>query len=214
MKTKTLFTSILILLFACTTTFAATKQERKVDAFSKIDIDSAFKVYLSQGSTQSVAIEIDDEYINDVETKVSNGTLYVKLKDTRGGNRNIDIMNVYITIPTIDGITASGAAKFMVETPIKNSGAVKFDLSGASSVKDVTLTCKKLDIEMSGASKCSINLAADEVDVDASGAASLELSGKVDRLEVDGSGASKVDVRSLKYSTSDVDMSAAASLRK
>lgn len=215
MKIKTFITTLFVCLFTCTAVFATTKQDRKVDAFSKINIGSAFKVYLMQGSIQSVAVEIDEEYINDVETKVSNGTLYVKLESNNySGNRNIHVMNVYITIPTIDGITASGAAKFQVETPIKNNGTVKLNLSGASSVKDISLTCKELKIDQSGASKCSINLTADIVDTDISGAAKLELSGKVDKLIVDASGASKADVRSLKYNTSDVDTSAAASVRR
>ncbi len=214
MKTKTFFASIAILLLACTATFAATKQERKVDAFSKISIGSAFKVYLSQGSTQSVAVEVDDEYINDVQTTVANGTLHVNLKNNKSENRNIEVMNVYITIPTIDGIMASGAAKFLVETPISSNGTVQFDLSGAASIKDVTLSCKQLEVELSGAGKCSISVTAEEVEVDASGAANLTLSGKTDKLSVDGSGASRVDVSNLKYSSSDIDVSVAARIKK
>ncbi|MDR0661145.1 MAG: DUF2807 domain-containing protein [Prevotellaceae bacterium] len=214
MKTKAFFTSFFLLLFTCTAAFAVVKENRNVGSFTKVSIGSAFKVYLSIGSTQSVEVEIDDEYINDVQTSVSGGTLYVKLTDGGRGNRNIRVMNVYITMPALDGIVASGAAKFNIETPIKSSGTVSFDLSGASAVKDVELSCAKLDIEQSGASKCSIKLTAKEVNIDISGAANLNLSGKVDDLNVEGSGAAKVDVRNLKYSKSDVDMSAAASLKK
>ena len=215
MKTKSFFTALLVCLLACTTVCAATKQERNVSAFDKIDVGSAFKVHLSQGTTQSVVVEVDDEYINNVKTTVKNGTLYIKLKGIKMSlkNRNIAVMNVYITIPTINSITASGAAKLLVETPIKSSGKVSLDLSGAAQLSNVALTCKELAAELSGASKCGINLTADIVTVDISGAGSLVLSGKVDKVAVDASGAAKVDINNLAYNTSDIDSSAAARVR-
>lgn len=216
MKTRTIFASILVLLLATLSinSYAAVKQDRNLASFSKISVGSAFNVYLTQGSAQSVSVEIDEEYINDVVTTVANNKLTIKLKDGIGGNRNINTMNVYITIPTIAEIEASGAAKIQIKTPITSTGTIEFDLSGASKVNDATITCKKLDIEQSGASKCTLNVKADDINVDISGAANLTLSGNTKAIKVDASGASKADVKKLAYEQSDFDVSTAAKVLK
>lgn len=217
MKTKTLFTSVLLLLFATlsTASFAAVKQDRNVSSFTKIDASIGFVVHLSQGSTQSVVVEMDEEYINDVQTTVKNGTLHITLKNDKNvKTRNIKVMNVYITIPAIDGVTVSSGAKIEAKTPISNNGTISVDLSSAGSFSATSVTCKVLKIEQSSASKCSINVAADKAEIDISSAANLNLSGKVDKLEVEGSSGAKVDVSGLTYNTSDVDMSSGANLKK
>jgi len=218
MKTKTFFAAILLCSLTAISLNAAAsateKQERTLGSFTKINVGSAFKVFLKQGAEQSVSIEIDSEHIDDVITTVNNDVLTIKLSDNNKVFTNIKAMNVYITIPTINGIEASGAAKIQPETPINNSGAVSLNLSGAASFKDATVNCKSLKVEQSGASKCSLSVKAEDIDLAISGAGSLQVSGNVDQLKLNGSGAAKIDIHSLSYKNSDVKISGAAKLKR
>lgn len=216
MKIRALFTSMLLLLFAMVSinAFAAVKQERNINPFSKIRVGSAFKVYLTQGNNQSVVVEIDDEYVDDVKTTVHNGTLAIALngKSRKGESRNIRTMNVYITTPSIEALDISGAAKVEIETPISTSGILLFNISGAATIKEATVKCKSLNIHMSGAGKCKLTITADTVDANVSGAAKLDLAGNANQLKVSATGASKVDVLDLTYDKIDISKTTAASV--
>ena len=215
MRTKILFTSILLSLFTMLSisSFAALKQERKVESFTKIKVGTAFKVYLTQGSNQSVVIEIDDEYVDDVKTTVTNGTLDVSLSsNSKSKNRNIRTMNVYITVPNIEALHATAASKVEFQTPISCNGAFLLNVDGAAQLKETSIKCKDLNINISGAGKCSLAVTADNVDIEASGASKVELNGTAKQLDVDASGASKVDVLGLKCEKSNITKSGAASV--
>lgn len=214
MKTITLLLSIFISLnMAAYETVK--KEERRLESFSSINVGSAFKVILSQGTKQSVFVEAEETYIDKIQTTVRDGKLYIELKNLeKRRNHNFKTLNVYITIPAIRSIEATAAANVSIQTPFESKETVSFKLSGASNLHDFTLNCKKLELELSGASKLNVDLTADELDVNASGASKLTISGKVDVVDIDGSGASHIDLRNLTYKEGDIDTVGATKLRK
>lgn len=191
------------------------KETRQVESFREIDAGGAFVIYLSQGPQQTVAVEADAEWLDKIRTTVKNGTLYLDLKDDKGvRNRNIKAMNVYITMPEVTHIDVSGATHIKPQTPIRSEGSVSFDLSGASQLSELTVTCKKCNLNLSGASHATVNLTCDEADVDVSGASNLRISGNVGILDMQGSGASSINSHNLTCEKGNMNTSGAARIKK
>lgn len=217
MKTKTLYLLSLLLFTFITLNAAETvkKEVRRIDSFKNINVGSAFVVYLSQGNKQAVTVETEDKYIDKIQTTVKNGTLHIELKNLKErNNRGPKTMNVYITIPEIKNVEATGAVQIKMQTPLKSKETVSFELSGASKLNDLILNCKKFELNLSGASKLSVDLTADEINANVSGASNLTVSGTVDVADIDASGASKVDVRNFTCNKGDFNSSGASKFQK
>ena len=53
------------------------KEKRNLSGFSAINISGAWDAVLTQSKNFSVAIEVNEEYLNDLRVEVKNETLYV-----------------------------------------------------------------------------------------------------------------------------------------
>ncbi|MCD4746553.1 MAG: DUF2807 domain-containing protein [Bacteroidales bacterium] len=141
------------------------KQERQVSSFSAIKVGGAFEVHLTQGNTESLTIEADENLMDIIETKVRNNTLIISTKESI---RKSKALNLYISFKDIENL----------------------DISGAVEVKGINkMNFKTLSIEGSGASEVELKLTANELELDFSGASEIELSGNASIVELDISGA-------------------------
>lgn len=217
MKLTTLNVILLLFLFFPLSALPSetVKQEtRQVSSFDQINAESAFVVYLSQGTEQSVIVETEENYIDKIQTDVKNGVLYIGLKNLERTNRNLKTLRVYVTIPVIRGIEASSATSVKMKTPVKSDGTVSLKLSGASNIDELTLDCRKFELQLSGASKMNLNLTGNEASIDVSGASNLTISGKVGVLNMNGSGASKIDTRNFTCDKGNINTVGATKHRK
>ena len=164
------------------------KEKRELSSFHAIDIGSAFRIYLKKGEPQSITIESDDNIVPLIKTKVTNGELDVSIK---GSITNTEKMNIYITVPRLDEIELSGAAKLTSEDRF-DEDKMKIDLSGASRL-ELNIKTNKLKLEVSGASNVSLNGHAASLDLDASGASKTKISElEVNNASIDCSGAANI----------------------
>ncbi len=113
------FVFFLVLLLASVTTLVAQKklkgnktvvtENRDISEFTKIEIRDNIDVILTQGNSQSVIVETDENLQVAVLTEVKDGTLFIHLF------RKIikkKALNIYITLDQyIDNITTKGKAK-------------------------------------------------------------------------------------------------------
>jgi len=120
-------------------------ETRDLDEFTRIVIQGAMDLNVVAGKSQSVKITADDDYLNRVETRVEDNTLYLSQEGRRWHDVDVE---VEITVRSLDGIFLEGAAD-IVATGIK-SDEFDLEIDGAG---DVTLegTCGSLTIEINGA---------------------------------------------------------------
>lgn len=144
------------------------KQERKVSAFSALDISGAFDVYLSQGSAQSVIVEADENLQSLIRTEVRGGSLII---DNFQPIRDAKSLKLYITVTDIRTIELHGAVNLHSQNK---------------------LTLTELDIEISGATDANLDLAVQKLDVSSSGGSKLKFSGMANKVEMDISGAADI----------------------
>ncbi len=183
------------------------RQERKVSSFTSLDVSGAFKVYLSQGATQSVIIEADDNLMEKIETEVTGGKLRIYNKRHI---MNAKSLNVYITATEMNAIELSGAVDLQTQTRLTGS-SFSLDVSGASDSK-LELAVQKLDVSSSGGSNLQLIGTATEVKMDVSGAVDLhafDLLTEKFFLNMSGAGEADINVKNEL----NADISGAATVR-
>ncbi|HEY0896206.1 MAG TPA: head GIN domain-containing protein, partial [Sphingobacteriaceae bacterium] len=83
---------------------------------------------------------------------------------------------------------------------LKGSGATNF------TTRNKMIT-PSLEVEVSGANNCELEVEAGELSIDASGAANIKLTGKADELEIDASGACNIKAYELSAGRVDAEVS-------
>jgi ribosomal protein S6E (S10) len=172
---------LLASLFAVTATWGQktirddNAQNRPAKNFHAVEVSDGIDLYLSQGSTESVAVSASStEHRDKIQVEVVNGVL--KIYYDRGGvnwswsiNRR---MRAYVSVKTIDKLSASGGSDVDI---------------------DNELNVTNLSIRLSGGSDFKGRVVAEAVALSASGGSDADISGKADRIEIDASGGSDVN---------------------
>lgn len=147
----------------------ATIRELK-SSFSKIKVSHGIDLYLSQSSTESLAVSASEEkYADKIITVVENGVLRISYDGsgwTGSGNRQL---KAYVSFKDINELEASGSSDIRVAGSIKAS---------------------KLSLRLSGSSDFIGSVMADDLVLDMSGSSDVKISGTANTLNLENSGAS------------------------
>lgn len=162
------------------------KQDRAISSFDGIDVGGAFNVFLTQGETEKLVVEADENLQDVIITEVRGSTL--KIKTTEDINSSTKL-NIYITFKNLKDLDVSGAC----------------DLKGENKFK-----LGDLDLDCSGASEMELKMAAGNIDIDCSGASNAELFGTAQSVNLDLSGASKFSAMDFEVAIYDADASGAS----
>lgn len=162
------------------------KENRPLPSFSKIEVGSAFTLYLSQGEP-SVVVETDDNLSENIETLVEDGVLQIN----SSGIKNPTSLKVYVTAPDITDISISGAAR------LNSKGVLNYPV---------------LHLSASGASRANIEVNTQELATEVSGASRLTLRGSANNHTSEVSGASSVNALMLKTITTNAEVTGAGKM--
>jgi hypothetical protein len=175
-------------------------QVRNVANFNAIRVSSAIDLYLTQSTSNKVAVSASSDEIRDhIITEVEGGVLIIRLGENgtwfnwkKWGNYKT---KAYVSIKDIDAITASGASDVHLINTIE-SPKIRIKLSGASDMKG-DISGGTIIYDISGASDCKSSVDANKIVISGEGASKIELSGRVDDLSVVISGASDAKLYNL-----------------
>lgn len=164
---------------------------RDLKGFSNIEAGSASNVYISFGDQWHVEIEADDNVMDEIETEVRNETLSIGMS---GSVRTIGriTFNVYVTLPELNTLKASGAADIIFEDPVKQ---------------------QKISLKASGASNIKLTVDVDALEIVTSGASDIDIEGFAHYAEVTASGASDIKGARFECVVADVKLSGASDMR-
>jgi len=173
----------------------ANAEVRNVNGFTGIEVSGAIDLYISQGSSEAVAISGNtDEIKSRIRTEVRSGVLHIYF-DAKGLNWKVwgnNKMKAYVTYKTLDKLEASGACNVKATDPIRQT---------------------ELKMEMSGASDFSGEVVLEKFRLSASGASNVRVSGKADNLFMDASGACSIKAYELAADMCKIDASGASNIR-
>ena len=190
-----------------------TEKRKITDSFTKIKASTGVEVILEQGNTTEIEVEIDDNLIEYVITKVENGTLIAKID---GNITTSEVIIIRIKTAEIDGLKASSGASIRSKNTLRgtnitfetSSGSViNADLeyekvvSEASSGSEITLSGKALIVETSSSSGSTINaqdLAANEITAESTSGSNTTVNPIVLLNAKASSGSSIVYVKAVK----------------
>jgi hypothetical protein len=170
--------------------------ERKVSGFDKILVSGAGTVIVTQGETESLTIETDDNLMEYIETEVRGKTLEIGFTRgtifSPGGGRTVleptEGFVFRIVVKDLESIALSGAARFEVDK----------------------LKTDSMDINLSGAGDISIDdLVAEGLDVVISGAGDVQVLGNVETQSVQLNGLGRYQAFDLKSQVADITISGA-----
>jgi hypothetical protein len=181
MKMKTfiksgIITMLILALFSAATSAAImTKgrqksEERSVASFSAIALKCSADLYLYQGKSQKVVVEIDDRYMDQVETYVKNNTLII---DTEGTMRNINVFKVYVTCVELESLEIAGSG----------------DVYGEDMIY-----CDDFFLLINGSGNAEMKVSADALKCKVNGSGDVEMEGEADRLYIGVNGSGDMDL--------------------
>jgi putative autotransporter adhesin-like protein len=172
---------------------------RDAKNFHAISVSSAFDVFISQGNEEAVAVSASEEkYRKEIKVEVKDGVLKIGLQNEgkfwKGFDGDKMKLKAYISFKNIDRLTASGACDVRVAGNIKTDD-LHLNFSGASDLKEGTITAKKLTVDVSGASDINISGTANQLQLDVTGASNFKgFDLAVDYCDVHATGASTINI--------------------
>jgi len=156
--------------------------------FDALQLGSAFKIDVRQGSTFAITASGDRRNLDDLDVWVSRGTLHARYRIHR--NRQYST-RFEITMPSLTHAEFSGASNATVRA---FSGNHPFGLL------------------LTGASQADVDVQATRADLRLSGAPTLDLRGQFQRLDAEASGASRLEAFSALTDEADVEATGASSI--
>ncbi len=158
--------------------------------FTRVDASYGFKVSVRPGAAFSVTVISDDNLIEYLDVRQSNGVLIVSMQP--GYTYSRVTLTAEIRMPVLTGLTLSGASEARVDPGFPAVSTMNLNLSGASTADFQTLGANALQIEASGASKASIgSLSANSLAANLSGGSSVQIAGAAGTETINASGGSE-----------------------
>ena len=149
-------------------------EKRTIDApFTKIDASSGVEVIVEQGAATEVEVEVDDNLMEHIVTRVENGTLIVKIE---GNINTMESAIVRVRTKTIEGLESS---------------------SGATIRSKSTLKGTNLALKSSSGSTINTDLEYEKVNCESTSGSEIKVSGKALALETKSSSGSEIDAQDL-----------------
>ncbi|WP_207429489.1 head GIN domain-containing protein [Pedobacter sp. SYSU D00535] len=166
-----------------------TTETRKVANFNAIASSGSFDVFVKMGSKEELRLEGDADFIKEIETKVENGVLKIRLKkrlENSWGFGNQSKVNIYITAKSLSGLSVSGSGDMEVDGVVKST---------------------KVDVAVSGSGSITAKTLAKILNVAVSGSGEVEASGEAKTANVSISGSGEFEARKLRTGESNVKVS-------
>lgn len=160
------------------------RQEINLAAFDGIGLGFHAAVILTQGNTQKVVIEAQQNIIDNIKKEVRGGSWDIGFMKSVKSAKDITI---YITLPKVKDLALSGSGSIRSTNKFSNLGDVDIAVSGSGDVH----------FEYDGG----------DTDLALSGSGDVHLSGTASSLEVAVSGSGDVSASELKAGSCDVAIS-------
>ena len=158
------------------------RQTRSVDAFTKVAFTLPGTLHLRQGTPQLVELEGPSEALDRIETVVEDGRLRVRTEGDDGLSGLFDWfgddsdetapIDVYVTMPTVEGLSVAGSGDIVAETPIEGE-QLSIEIAGSGGV-EMELSATRLTANIAGSGDMSLRGQADEVTVEIAGSGNVQ----------------------------------------
>lgn len=189
-----------------------TSKQIEVGSFEAISASRAIEVKLvdlTQGKEGQVQVYADDNIIDWIRAKVSNGVLHLTIDNEL---RTLSNIHVNIIVPTsgkLSKVKATSAAEIKSEVRIVHK-LVKIEASSAAEIKG-NVVAEECTIDVSSAGEYEGEVKSNMCSVDASSSGDVELTLTTQKCHLNASSASEIEIRGAALEC-EADASSAASI--
>lgn len=173
-----------------------TTQTREVASFKEVEVSYPAEVFISQGETESVKIEAEDNLLPGLQTRVRDGRLEIFYKAEEGkAVRPTRPVKVTIVVKQLDSVNFESAGELNI-SGIEND-SLSVVVSGAGNLELDKVAVKDLSIILSGAGSMNAAGTADNLTMVISGFGSYDgkdLISKTASINLSGAGSATVNV--------------------
>lgn len=162
-----------LILFAFVS-FAQNTETRNLSQFSKLRLEGAANISLTQGNSNSITIETKKIATDAITTEVKNGTLVISMKKGKYKNTKIQID---LTFTNLEGLELLGAG----------------NITGKNVIK-----CNEFKLVSKGAGNVNLKLDTQKLDLTSQGAGNITLKGNATNQKIDSKGAGNINAYDLK----------------
>jgi Putative auto-transporter adhesin, head GIN domain len=207
-------------------------ETRNVSGFTGVSLAGIGSVYITQGPTESVRIEAEDNLIPYFDTSVVGSTLKIGLKEQYMGisMQPTRPVKFYVTLPRIEAVTLAGSGDIFAEKI--QADAFSVFLLGSGNISTNALTAKNLNIQLSGSGNINLGtvtasqvtatitgsgnlqveaLAADKISSKTAGSGNITIGGKVTDQSAEILGSGDYMASGLKSATATVRVTGSGS---
>ncbi len=174
MKALSFFLSLALAIstFSCEAQWSKIKGEGSVvtknldiDDFKNLGLGISADVVLTQGSTQSVKIEAQQNIIDNIKTRVKGSTWSIGFHENASNYKDITI---YITVPTLESISIGGSGNITSTNKFDNSREMDISIGGSGDVS-IDLSARDVDISIGGSGKVALKGDGEDLDISIGG---------------------------------------------
>ena len=174
--------------------------------FTYVEVGSVFEVEIVESGSYLTSITADDNLFTYIKASQEGKTLKIHLTPTY--NYSGVTLKAKITLPKLSGIHLYGATNGTIRG-FQSSNDFNLQLSGASQLS-MNMAAGNTVFEMSGATKVTGSLKAHDSKFRVSEASIVELEGLADKVVLNASGASKLKLIDFPVDEADVTLSGAS----
>lgn len=151
-------------------------ETRTANGFSKVSVSDGIDVFIKQDRSYSVEVKTAASQMDRVLTEVSGDELRIKMKKGNYNSwRNNRPIRVYVTLPNLKALSASGGSDVSAED----------------------LNLDELYLSTSGGADVNLELQVKELEISCSGGADVDLEGKAQKMKVSMSGGADLNAQKL-----------------
>jgi hypothetical protein len=180
MKTKIFILTFLFISALFMNPVSAEDEERSVPSFSEISLRIPGTLYLEQGETQSVEVVAKPSALEEIVTEVNGRQLNIRFKSKNYFFKSFNPgkIEIFITVPEIDGLAVSGSGDIIAEDDIK-SRILDLAVSGSGDINLSGLDAERVKASISGSGDIIIGSGgvADDLSVSISGSGDVKAEG-------------------------------------
>lgn len=163
--------------------------ERTVNGtYNQIEVSRGLDVYLTQGDTQSISVQADENLHDIIKTEIEGNVLKIY------ADENISFSEAQIVRVSFQNLSRISAS------------------SGSDVYSTNTITSESLKLSTSSGSDMTLNLETNSLDCEASSGSDLNLTGTATTLKAQASSGSDIDAGKLQAETSHVRASSGADI--
>lgn len=167
------------------------KQEITLEAITGVSLGFHGDIILTQGSSQKITMEGQQNILDNIKREVKNGTWKV----TNDKNvRNAKPVKVYITLATLKNVRVSGSGSISGTNAFSGLGDLEVSVSGSGDI-DLDITAQDVSTRISGSGEVRLAGTANSLEIHISGSGDVEADGlQVKDCSVVISGSGNADV--------------------